>query len=176
VQLKFKYPQGSSQPEEVDSLVYLKLVVSASPKGSRSLGKNNMEFTAIPPQDVCYSNCKTLLDLRAPRSKRPFWRTLSHLIDLANECNICAFFYEGLSLEFELDVDIISDIHLDDSEVNFYSHDSTVYSTMGPSLGVAGGNGEWGGAMYTYKYHTISCQSLQRCPLQRNFTTNMYQR
>jgi hypothetical protein len=131
VQLEFKYPQGSSQPEEIDSLVYLKRIVSAKSKGGRSLGKNNIDFTAIPPQDACCSNCKTLLDLRTPRSKRPFWRTLSHLIDLANECNICALFYEGLSLEFELDVDIISDIHLDGNEVYFYSHDSTVYSTMG---------------------------------------------
>ena len=108
-------------------------MVSANSKGKRSVCKSNMEFKAIPPHDACCSNCKTLLDLRAPHRKWPFRRTLNNLIDSANECNICALFYEVLRLEFELDVDIISDIHLDGSEVSFYSHDSTVYSTMGPS-------------------------------------------
>lgn len=72
------------------------------------------------------------------------------MIDSANECNICSLFYEGLCFEFGFDVDIISDVHLDGSEVDFFSHDSAAYSTMGPfgriktiSLNLMSGSRVW---------------------------------
>ncbi|KAH7067121.1 hypothetical protein FB567DRAFT_259908 [Paraphoma chrysanthemicola] len=89
--------------------------------GDESPDKREVDKMASLSQGACCSNCKELLDL-PDRRKRPFWRTFGQLIDFANECIMCAIFLDGLNSDFEFDIDLLSEYHLDGSEVSFDSY------------------------------------------------------
>jgi hypothetical protein len=107
-------------------------------KQNQDPDRTDMTLSAISTHDACCSNCRRLLDpLRCwwddpswyngsfsqtgPRwgKERPFSVTLRHLINSASECSFCAICFDELNFEFDFDVDILSNRHLDESKVAF---------------------------------------------------------